>query len=309
MDACDEKTKDDARGTQEISAHDATAPAGVTAARDARDADATVVAALYRFAPLAEPRALIAPLLACATRAGVKGTLLVAGEGINGTIAGSAAAIGEVLAAIRAVPGLADIDVRYARARGRPFARMKVKLKREIVTMGVDGIDPLRSAGRYVAPEHWNALLGAPGTLLIDTRNAYEVAIGTFAGAVDPATRSFRQFPAWIAQRLAGAERPERIAMFCTGGIRCEKATAFVRQLGFEEVYHLKGGILAYLERVAEAESLWRGECYVFDERVAVGHALAQGSHTLCRRCGSPVRVEAGTGGGYAGAAECGCGG
>lgn len=268
-----------------------------------------VVAALYRFAPLAEFAALQAPLREVCDRAGIKGTLLLASEGINGTIAGSASGIALVLAYLRAVPGLAGLDVKYSAAAHMPFHRMKVRLKREIVTMGVPGIDPLHVVGRYVAPKDWNALIADPTTLVVDTRNAYEYGIGTFARALDPGTRTFREFPAWMEARLgAQGERPQRIAMFCTGGIRCEKATALVRELGFDEVYHLKGGVLAYLEQVPEADSLWNGECYVFDERVSVGHGLAQGRHQLCHACGSPVPAEYGIGGGYAEPGRCGCG-
>ena len=284
----------------------------VTGAGNGEDATSLagpfVVAALYRFAPLGEFEHLREPLFDCAIGAGIKGTLLLADEGINGTIAGTAEGIARVLGFIRAVPALADADVKYSTAQSMPFGRMKVRLKREIVTMGVEGIDPLESVGRYVAPGDWNALISDPGTLVIDTRNAYEVGIGTFAGAVEPATRSFRQFPAWMEERLAHGERPQRIAMFCTGGIRCEKATALVRKLGFDEVYHLKGGILSYLEQVPQSESLWRGECYVFDERVSVGHALSQGTHRLCHRCGNPVPAGDGQGGGYADEGACGCG-
>lgn len=277
-------------------------------AEDSAVAGPVVVAALYRFAPLPHFADLRQPLFECALRLGIKGTLLLAHEGINGTVAGRAEAVTELLSFIEAVPGLAGTDVKYSHADHMPFGRMKVKLKREIVTMGVDGIDPLESVGRYVAPEDWNALISAPGTLVVDTRNAYEYAIGTFEGAVDPGTRSFREFPAWIEQTLAAGERPQRVAMFCTGGIRCEKATALVRQLGVEDVYHLKGGILAYLEQVAEAESLWRGDCYVFDDRVSVGHGLRQGGHRLCHACGNPVPVADGAGGGYAEPGHCVCG-
>ena len=252
------------------------------AATERRAGDDIVVAALYRFAPWPDYASCRAPLTAVARAAGVKGTLLLAAEGINGTIAGTEAGIADVLASLRALPGFAGLDVKYSRAPAMPFGRLKVRLKREIVTMGVDGIDPLKSVGTYVAPADWNALISDPETLVVDTRNAYEVSIGTFAGAHDPGTRSFREFPAWIAQRLADGPRPRRIAMFCTGGIRCEKATAYVRQLGVEEVYHLEGGILKYLETVDEATSLWRGECFVFDERVSVGHGLKAGTHKLC---------------------------
>jgi UPF0176 protein len=220
----------------------------------------------------------------------VKGTLLLAREGINGTIAGSDGAIEAVLAAIRALPGCGDLDVKESRAAAMPFHRMKVRLKREIVTMGEPDIDPL-DTGHYVAPEDWNALIADPATILIDTRNDYEVAIGTFAGATDPHTKSFREFPDWFRahrEELAG----KKVAMFCTGGIRCEKSTAFLKAEGVADVHHLKGGILAYLEQVPEAESRWQGECFVFDERVSVRHGLVQGGYDLCRACRMPVGPE-----------------
>lgn len=257
------------------------------------------VAALYRFASLPDYERHQHALYACAREAGVKGTLLLASEGINGTIAGSHQGLGEVLEAIRAIPGLEETDVKFSHARTMPFRRLKVRLKREIVTMGIEGIDPRRIVGTYVAPQDWNGLIADPATLLVDTRNAYEVGIGTFWGAEDPATRSFREFPAWINRRLAEGSQPARIAMFCTGGIRCEKATAYVKGLGFDDVYHLKGGILNYLEHVPEHASLWRGACYVFDERVAVGHGLGQSAFKLCHACGGPVAVGAGAGGGF----------
>jgi len=246
------------------------------------------VAALYRFARFDDPAALRARLSELCTGEGIKGTLLLAHEGINGTIAGNPDAIGRVVAELRALPGCAELDVKWSSAATMPFLRMKVRVKREIVTMGVPDLDPL-DAGDYVAPAEWNALIEQPGTLLIDTRNDYEVKIGTFTGAVDPATASFRDFPAWVAahrEEIAGAER---VAMFCTGGIRCEKSTALLKAAGIAEVHHLKGGILAYLEQVPSAESRWEGECFVFDERVAIGHGLAQGSHSLCRACRMPV--------------------
>lgn len=259
------------------------------------------VAALYRFAPWPDFAAFRDPLRALAEAHGVRGTLLLASEGINGTIAGPRAGLDSVLAAIRAVPGLSDVDVKFSGAGAMPFQRLKVRLKREIVTMGVAGIDPLAVVGTYVAPKDWNALIADPDTLLIDTRNSYEYGIGTFDGAEDPGTRSFREFPGWMRKRLAddGRPTPKRVAMFCTGGIRCEKATAFVKSLGIDEVYHLKGGILKYLEEVPVAESLWRGACYVFDERVAVEHGLAQGAFKLCHACGAPVAAIDGDGGGY----------
>ena len=249
------------------------------------------VAALYRFATFDDPAAVRATLEERARALGIRGTLLVAGEGINGTIAGAAAAIETMVAAIRALPGCGDLAPKYADAEAMPFHRLKVRLKREIVTLGVDGIDAARDAGTYVPPAEWNALVDDPGTVVIDTRNAYEVAVGSFAGAVDPRTDSFRDVPAWLEahrDELAG----KRIAMFCTGGIRCEKATALMKAEGFDDVHHLDGGILRYLEEVPEADSRWRGECFVFDERVAVGHALAAGTHALCRGCRMPVSVE-----------------
>ena len=247
------------------------------------------VCALYRFTPFADPAALKPPLLAACEAAGVRGTLLLAHEGINGTIAGPDDGIDAVLAHIRALPGCAALDVKDSRAATMPFHRTKVRVKREIVTMGEPAIDPL-DAGHYVDPADWNALIADPATVLIDTRNDYEVAVGTFAGAVDPDTRSFREFPAWFRDHrddlLAGRTR---VAMFCTGGIRCEKATAFLKAEGVDDVFHLKGGILKYLEEVPAADSAWAGECFVFDERVAVGHGLAPGTHGLCRACRMPV--------------------
>jgi UPF0176 protein len=250
------------------------------------------VAALYCFTRLADCARLRAPLECTCHEQGVRGTLLLAPEGINGTIAGSPEGIGKVVAEIRALPGCADLDVKLSTAQRMPFHRLKVRLKREIVTMGQPDIDPTASAGTYVQPSDWNALIEDPDTIVIDTRNDYEVAIGTFKHAIDPGTASFRDFPAWFRrerERLLGAGREPRVAMFCTGGIRCEKSTAFLRQEGVEEVYHLKGGILKYLETVPEEDSLWQGECFVFDQRVAIGHGLAQGSYALCHACRRPV--------------------
>lgn len=253
------------------------------------------VAALYRFTPFADHAALQAPLLAACRAQGVKGTLLLAHEGINGTIAGSDAGIAAVLDHIRGLPGCADLDVKFSRAPAMPFHRMKVRLKAEIVTMGVAEIDPLASVGTYIAPADWNALIADPSTIVIDTRNDYEVAIGTFRRAIDPQTASFRDFPAWFrAQRdkLLGQGQAPKVAMFCTGGIRCEKSTAFLKAEGVEQVYHLKGGILKYLEDVPAEDSLWQGECFVFDQRVSVGHGLVPGSHALCHACRRPVSPE-----------------
>ncbi|WP_076069172.1 rhodanese-related sulfurtransferase [Sphingomonas montana] len=247
------------------------------------------VAALYRFTRLPDPRALREPLFAACVANGVKGTLLLAAEGINGTVAGPTEGLAAVLDHIRTLPGCADIAVKYSETATMPFHRMKVRLKREIVTMGEPEIDPLGDVGHYVPPAEWNALIADPGTLVIDTRNDYEVAIGSFANAVDPQTQSFRDFPAWFRANRDAIAPDTRIAMFCTGGIRCEKATAFLKAEGLTDVHHLEGGILKYLETVPPAESLWHGECFVFDERVAVGHGLVPGTHDLCRACRRPV--------------------
>jgi UPF0176 protein len=253
------------------------------------------VAALYKFSAIADCVSARAPLarLCCAER--VKGTLLLAPEGINGTIAGSDAGISRVLDHIRQLVGADGLEVKFSRAAAHPFHRMKVRLKREIVTMGEPHIDPRHGAGRYVAPADWNALIGEPGTILIDARNDYEVAVGTFAGAINPQTKTFREFPAWFRaerQRLLSGGAEPKIAMFCTGGIRCEKSTAFLKGEGLDHVYHLQGGILRYLEEVPPEQSLWQGECFVFDERVSVGHGLAPGSYALCRACRRPVSAE-----------------
>ena len=252
-------------------------------------ADPVSVAALYRFAPFDDPAALRLPLVARCRAGGIKGTLLLAREGINGTIAGSDEAIEAVLAHLRGLPGCADLSVKLSRTETMPFHRMKVRVKREIVTMGLPDVDPLTGAGHYVAPGDWNALIDAEGTLVIDTRNDYEVAIGSFAGAVDPGTASFRDFPAWARAHRADLDAARRIAMFCTGGIRCEKATAFLKAEGLDEVYHLAGGILKYLEEMPADDSRWQGECFVFDQRVAVTHGLAAGTHALCHACRMPV--------------------
>ncbi|MDO5529940.1 MAG: rhodanese-related sulfurtransferase [Paracoccus sp. (in: a-proteobacteria)] len=246
------------------------------------------IAALYHFTPFDDPAALRAPLLAMCEAAGVRGTLLLAREGINGTIAGPREGIDAVLAHIRALPGCAGLVWKESRAEDMPFGRMKVRLKREIVTMGQPDIDPRAAVGRYIAPEDWNALVSAPDVAVIDTRNDYEVQIGTFQGAVDPGTRSFRDFPAWW-QENAHRFHNKRIAMFCTGGIRCEKSTNYLISQGVEEVYHLQGGILKYLEEVPAEDSLWQGECFVFDGRVSVGHGLTPGDHQLCRACRRPL--------------------
>jgi UPF0176 protein len=252
------------------------------------------VAALYRFAPVVDPVALCARLKALCARS-VRGTLLVAHEGVNGTIAGSTERIDQVLAGLRAEPGFADLEVKFSDADVMPFHRLKVRIKPEIVTLGLPDLKPAGDAGTYVSPDDWNALIADPDTVVIDTRNAYEGEVGAFAGAVQPNTRAFRDFPDWFrSEGRALLDRPvtPRVAMYCTGGIRCEKATAFLKAEGIPEVFHLQGGVLRYLETVAEAESLWQGECFVFDERVAVGHGLSPGTHSLCRGCRMPVSPQ-----------------
>ena len=250
-----------------------------------------LIAALYKFAPLDAGPALRDRLKSACRANGVAGTLLIAPEGINGTIAGPQAGVHAVLETIRALPGCSDLEHKESWAEAQPFLRTKVRLKREIVTMGVPDIDPNASVGTYVEPEDWNDLIRAPDVVTIDTRNDYEVRIGQFDGAVDPQTTSFSEFPGWF--RKFRETRPNaRIAMYCTGGIRCEKATAFVKAQGIDEVFHLRGGILKYLETVDPADSLWRGECFVFDRRVAVGHGLVQGTHTLCHGCREPLSPE-----------------
>jgi len=252
---------------------------------------AFMVAALYRFCRLPHYRDLRAPLAELCCGHGIKGTLLLAPEGINGTVAGTAQAIEELMDWLGARPEFAGAEVKFSTASQMPFHRMKVRLKREIVTMGVTEVDPLEGVGAYVEPKEWNALISDPDTVVIDTRNDYEVGLGTFEGALDPETRTFREFPAWLERnrnRLAG----KRLAMFCTGGIRCEKATAYAKAQGFDDVFHLKGGILKYLETVPESESMWRGECFVFDERVSVRHGLVEGEAELCRACRMPVTPE-----------------
>ena len=246
------------------------------------------VAALYHFTPFPDPAAIRGPLARLCCSHGVTGSLLLAPEGINGTIAGSRAAIDAVLAHIRALPGCADLAWKESTADAQPFGRLKVRLKREIVTMGQPDVDPRARTGHYVDPSDWNALISAPNVALIDTRNDYEVAIGTFVGALDPQTASFRDFPAWWEANKARFHN-KRIAMFCTGGIRCEKSTNYLLGQGVEDVFHLKGGILKYLEDVPEADSLWRGDCFVFDGRVSVGHGLRKGPHILCHACRRPI--------------------
>jgi len=246
------------------------------------------IAALYHFTRFPDPAALKPALLELCLAHDVKGTLLLAREGINGTIAGPRTGIDAVLTHIRALPGCSDLEWKEAVSDHPPFPRMKVRLKREIVTMGQPDVDPRAKVGHYVEPQDWNDLIRSPDVALIDTRNDYEVAIGTFEGAVDPETDSFRDFPAWWE---ANKERfhNKRIAMFCTGGIRCEKSTNFLLGQGVEEVFHLKGGILRYLEEMPAENSSWQGECFVFDNRVSVGHGLKEGPHELCHGCRRPI--------------------
>jgi UPF0176 protein len=250
-----------------------------------------VVAALYKFVPLPDYRELQGRLGDFCRARGIKGTLLLAEEGINGTLAGPRAGIDAVLDYLKADPRLADLEHKESYTDQPPFLRMKVKLKKEIVTLGVPNINPQSRVGHYVEPGDWNALVSDPEVLLIDTRNDYECGIGTFKGAVNPHTGSFREFPGYVRRSL-DPKQHKKIAMFCTGGIRCEKATSYLLSQGFEEVYHLKGGILKYLETVPKEESLWEGECFVFDSRVAVDHGLAGGSYDQCHACRHPVSEE-----------------
>ena len=253
-----------------------------------------LVAAFYRFAALENLPALRGELLQLAEAQGVCGTILLAAEGVNGTVAGADAGVQALLDRLRQVAGLERLEAKFSRSGIQAFHRLKVRLKREIVTMGEPQVSPYLASevGTHVPPGQWDALIADPDTLVIDTRNAYEVAIGSFAGALDPGTATFREFPQWVEQSLRPlvAERqPRAIAMFCTGGIRCEKATAYLQQQGFEGVHHLEGGILRYLEEIPEPLSSWHGECFVFDQRVAVNHQLEPGEHSLCFACGLPL--------------------
>jgi UPF0176 protein len=250
-----------------------------------------VAASFYKFVELPDYAARRGPLLAQCEAAGVKGTILLAPEGINGTIAGVRSSVQAVLEFLRADERMQDLEYKEAVTAQVPFYRMKVRLKREIVTLGVPGLQPARMAGTYVVPNEWNALLDDPQVVLIDVRNDYEVALGTFPGALNPGTRSFSELPQWLHEQAALGGKP-RVAMFCTGGIRCEKSTALLRSQGFAEVYHLQGGILNYLETIPPEHSRWQGECFVFDERVAVGQGLAPGHYGLCRSCRDPISEQ-----------------
>ena len=250
------------------------------------------VAAFYRFSALQDLVPLQAELLQLAAAGDVRGTILLASEGVNGTISGPEASVQQVLTRLRGVPGLAPLEAKLSWAPEQTFAKLKVRLKREIVTMGCPSVKPAEQVGTYVAPQQWDALINDPDTLVIDTRNSYEVAVGSFAGAIDPGTGSFREFPAWVERELrplVAARQPKAIALFCTGGIRCEKATGYLLQQGFDAVHHLQGGILRYLEEMPEEHSSWQGECFVFDQRVTVNHRLEPGSYSLCFACGLPL--------------------
>jgi UPF0176 protein len=249
------------------------------------------VASFYKFVALPDCVQWQQRLQAQCDGAGLRGTILLAQEGMNATVAGDRAAIDALLATLRSDHRFAELAVKFSTAEAPPFGRMKVKLKREIVTLGQPAADPTQAVGTYVPPEQWNDLIQDPDVVLIDARNDYEVGIGSFQGALNPSTDSFRQLPAYLDKTL-DPQRNLKVAMFCTGGIRCEKATAYLRQRGFDSVYHLQGGILKYLETVPATESLWRGECFVFDERVAVRHGLESGSYGMCRACGHPISAN-----------------
>jgi UPF0176 protein len=250
-----------------------------------------LVAAFYRFVALPDYKALREPLRQCCEDLGLVGTILLAEEGINGTVSGPESQVRRLFEGFSDDPRFANLPYKESRCAHPPFHRMKVRLKREIVSLGVDGIDPSSRAGEYVSPEAWNELIGRDDVRLIDTRNEYEVHLGRFEGAEDPRTRSFREFPEW-ARRNLDAARDKHVAMYCTGGIRCEKATAYLLEQGFEHVYHLDGGILNYLEQVDRADSTWQGECFVFDNRVTVDHDLEEGDFEVCPACRMPLTDE-----------------
>lgn len=259
-----------------------------------------VVAAMYKFVDLPDYESLQQPLLDLCKKNGIKGTLLLAKEGINGTVAGSREGIDALKAYLLSDERFHGLSYKESSARERaPFLRMRVRLKKEIVTLGQPNVNA-HNAGTYVKPEDWNALISDPDVVVVDTRNEYEIAIGTFKGAVNPNTTSFREFPQWVADKKETGEllydpetgRKKKVAMFCTGGIRCEKSTAFMKAQGFDDVYHLEGGILKYLEKVPQEESMWEGECFVFDERISVKHGLEQGSYVQCHACRHPLSDE-----------------
>jgi len=247
-----------------------------------------VVSALYQFVRLEHPESLRQPLVDFLNEQDIRGTLILANEGINGTVSGTRDAINALYAWFKNHPPLDQVSSKESFFNEQPFYRTKVKLKKEIVTLGVEGIDPLKVVGTYVKPKDWNSLIADPEVLLVDTRNDYEVDIGTFKGAVNPSTESFREFPAFVKEQL-DPQKHKKVAMFCTGGIRCEKSTAYLKEQGFDEVYHLEGGILKYLEEVPADDSMWDGQCFVFDNRVSVGHGLEPGNYQLCHACRKPL--------------------
>lgn len=247
-----------------------------------------LVAAFYKFVHLPDYAELRVSLLALCQAQQIRGTILLAQEGINGTIAGSSSAIDKVLAYLRSDSRFADLEAKESETESRMFDRLKIKLKKEIVTLGIPEVDPSQQVGTYVKPQDWNEVISDPETLLIDVRNQFEVEVGSFEGAIDPRTASFRQFPEFVQSQLDPTKH-KKVAMFCTGGIRCEKASSYMLSQGFEQVYHLEGGILKYLEEVPLQESLWRGECFVFDQRVAVTQGLKDGSYDMCQACGHPI--------------------
>lgn len=249
-----------------------------------------LTAAFYQFVELSDCEQFKEPLQSLCDAQQVKGLILLAPEGINSTIAGPEQGVHAVLAWLRSQPPFATLQHKESRSDKPPFRRMRVRIKREIVTMGVPGISPAKQAGRYVSAQDWNSLIADPDVVLIDTRNDYEVELGSFSGAINPRIQTFAKLPAWLEEQgLLDVTKPRKVAMFCTGGIRCEKSTALLRSKGFEQVYHLEGGILKYLETVAPQDSLWEGECFVFDERVSVAHGVQTGSHELCRCCRQPL--------------------
>ena len=250
-----------------------------------------VVCALYKFVALEDYKAIRQPLLEAMESNGIKGTLLLASEGINGTVSGTQEGIDALLAWLNSDDRLNPISFKLSYHDNQPFYRTKVKLKKEIVTMGVEGIDPRKTVGSYVKPKDWNALISDPDVLLIDTRNDYEIEIGTFEHAVNPNTKTFREFPEYVKNNL-DPKKNKKVAMFCTGGIRCEKSTAYLKEQGFEEVYHLEGGILQYLEDVPKEDTLWKGDCFVFDNRVAVNHDLEKSEYDQCYACRLPITDE-----------------
>ena len=250
-----------------------------------------VISALYHFVTLDDYQALRQPLYDFMIEHEIRGTLLLAQEGINGTVAGSREAIDQLHAWLRQDKRLRELRTKESFEERMPFYRTRVKLKKEIVTMGVTGIDPKRVVGTYVKPEDWNALIDDPEVMVVDTRNDYEVAIGSFKNAINPHTETFRQFPDFVKNKM-DPNKQKKVAMFCTGGIRCEKSTAFLKEQGFDEVYHLQGGILKYLETVDEKDSMWDGECFVFDNRVSVNHQLEKGSYDQCHACRLPITEE-----------------